>query len=72
MENEFLRFIAGIFGVEETSLSLETKKGDLPQWDSLMQLRLVGEILDEYDVDIPIDEVSTINSLGDFYKYIAG
>lgn len=37
----------------------------IAQWDSLMQLRLIGEIEDEYDVEIPLDEVPEINTLAD-------
>ena len=70
MESDFLKFIAGILGVDEKSISMETGRGGIPEWDSLMQLRLVAEICDEYDVDIPIDEVANIKTLADFYGYI--
>ena len=42
---------------------------EFKKWDSLMHMRLVMEIEEEYDVEIPIEEVPTIKTLNDFYKY---
>lgn len=67
---EFLEFIAKIFEVDSSKISLATAYQSIEQWDSLMQLRLVAEIEEEYNVEIPIDEVPEIKTLGDFYKYI--
>lgn len=71
-KNRFLQFIADIMGINKENLSLETEYQSIPQWDSLMHLRLVAEIEDEYGVEIPIDEVPNIKTLGDFYKYVSG
>ncbi|MCD8103939.1 MAG: acyl carrier protein [Lachnospiraceae bacterium] len=68
--DEFLKFIAGIFDVDASALSPETAYGTVQQWDSLMHIRLVGEIEEEYGVEIPIDEVAEIRTLADFYRYI--
>lgn len=69
--DDFLAFIASVFGVDAADLSPDTAYGSIPQWDSLMQLRLIGEIEDEYDVEIPLDEVPEINTLADLYAYVA-
>lgn len=70
MKIQFLNFIANIFEVPAETISLETKIGSIPEWDSLMQLRLVVEIEEKYNVEIPLDEVSKIKTLADFYQYI--
>lgn len=70
MEKKFLEFVAGVFGVDLSAISLDTQYEGIPEWDSLMQLRLMAEICDEYGVDIPIDEVPDIKTLGDFYRYV--
>lgn len=70
MEEKFLKFVADIFEVQPSEISMETAYGSIEAWDSLMQLRLVSEINDEFDVEIPIDEVTSIKTLADFYKYI--
>ena len=70
MKEKFLQFVAGVLerDVSELSMEMSRKNGD---WSSLMHIRLVAEICDEYDVDIPIDEIAEINTLEDFYRYIA-
>lgn len=69
-ESEFLCFVAAILGVAPASLSLATAYESIPEWDSVMHLRLVLEISDRYAVDIPIDEVAAIRTLADFYRFV--
>ena len=67
---EFLSFIADILEVDKNTLTLETSQDDVETWDSLMQLRLLGEIEAKYGVMIPMEQISTIKKLNDFYQYI--
>lgn len=67
---EFLTFMAGILEVEKDSITLETAQDDVETWDSLMQLRLLGEIEAKYSVMIPMDDISKITTLGGFYQFI--
>ena len=67
---EFLSFIAKILKVDKNTLTLETSQDDVETWDSLMQLRLLGEIEAKYGVMIPMERISTIKKLNDFYQYI--
>ena len=69
-ENDFLNFVAGILEVPRESISLETAYESIPEWDSVMQLRLTLEIGTEYNVEIPVDEIADIKTLGGFYKYL--
>lgn len=70
-EFEFLKFIAGVLEVPAETLSLETAYETIPEWDSVMHLRLTLEIGSEYNVEIPVDEIADIKTLGQFYKYLA-
>ena len=67
---EFLIFIASILGIKRSELTEETSYGSIEQWDSLMHIRLIAEIEDKYDVDIPMDEVENIKKIKDFYNFI--
>ncbi len=69
-EAEFLDFVAGILDVPRDGISLETTYESIPEWDSVMQLRLTLEIGTEYNVEIPVDEIANIKTLGEFFKYI--
>lgn len=66
---DFLAFVAGVMQVDPTEISGETRFKEYKKWDSLMHMRLVMEIEEEYDVEIPIDEVPNIKTLNDFYRY---
>lgn len=70
--DEFLAFVAQIMGVSAEVLSADTSYQSISQWDSLMHIRLVAEIEERYEVEIPIDEVASIRTLGDFYGYVSG
>lgn len=71
-ESSFLGFVAGILDVPRESISLDTAYESIPEWDSVMQLRLTLEIGTEYNVEIPVDEIADIKTLGGFYKYVQG
>lgn len=69
---KFLELIANVMEVPVNSISLETTRESLEVWDSLMQLRITGELEDVYKISIPLEEVSKLDKLEDFYKYVAG
>ena len=69
-KESFLDFVAGILDVSVDSISLETVYESIPEWDSVMQLRLALEIGAEYGVEIPVEEIADIKTLGGFYKYL--
>lgn len=69
-EIDFLRFVAGIMDVPVETISLNTVYESIPQWDSVMQLRLTLELGSEYNVEIPVDEIANIKTLAEFYKYV--
>ena len=68
--DEFLEFVATVLGVDRRSLSLDTAYGTIPQWDSVMHLRLVMEIEERYRADIPLARVPEIRTLGDFMDLV--
>ena len=67
---DFIKFIAAVMEVDPSELTEDTAYGTIEKWDSLMHMRMVMEIEEEYDVEIPIEEIPNIKSLKDFYKYI--
>ncbi len=67
---EFIQFIAEILEVEPGTLTLESTQEEIETWDSLMQLRLVGEVETRYGITIPMEEISDIKTIGDFYRFV--
>lgn len=69
MEQKFFELVAEVLDkdTDEINMDLSYENGD---WDSLMHLRLMVEICDEFDVDIPSEKMNSIKTLRDFYGYI--
>jgi len=67
---DFINFIASIMEVDPSELNENTGYGQHEKWDSLMHMRLVMEVEEEYDTEIPIDEVPNIKTLKDLYQYV--
>ena len=67
---DFINFIAKVMEVDPSELTEDTAYGTIEKWDSLMHMRMVMEIEDEYGVEIPIEDIPNIKSLKDFYKYV--
>ena len=57
-------------GVDPAGLSLATQYESIPQWDSVMQLRLVMEIGSEYGVDFPLEQIPELKTLGSFWEVV--
>ena len=67
---DFLSFVAGIMQVDVSELSEMTRYKEFKKWDSLMHMRLVMEVEEKYDVEIPIDEIPNIKTLNDLYQFV--
>lgn len=70
MKNDFIAFAAAIMNVEPSMLSLETRRGSLPAFDSVVLLRLILETESKYNVKFSLEESARIETLGDFYKKV--
>lgn len=69
---DFISFVAGVMEVDPSSINAETAYESIPQWDSLMHMRLVMEIEEEYDVEIPIDKMPELRSIAALYEFVEG
>ena len=58
--NETLTFLSR----QHETISLDTAYESIPEWDSVMQLRLTLEIGTEYNVEIPVDETGRRRRFG--------
>ena len=68
MTTDFIAFAASVLGVPPETLSLETACGDVPEWDSVMHLRLVMETEARYGVSIPLEAIPSLRTLADFAR----
>jgi len=70
-EREFLDFVSNILRVDSARLSLVTAYESLPEWDSVMHIRLVMEISGEYGVDFPLERIPELKTLSDFWQVVS-
>ena len=70
MTEDFIVFAASVLGVPAERLSPETACGDIPEWDSVMHLRLVMEVEARYGVSIPLETIPNLHTLADFARAI--
>ena len=68
--DDFIAFAASVLGVAPERLTLETAYGDIPEWDSVMHLRLVMESEARYGVSIPLEKIPALHTLADFIRVI--
>ena len=59
-----------IFDDETIILTNETTKDDLGDWDSLAQINLIVEIRKEFKVEVSMEEVGNLKSVGEIVKKI--
>ena len=70
--DDFISFAAGVLGVPPDALSPDTSCGSIPEWDSVMHLRLAMEAEARYGVRLPFEKLPGIHSLRDFLPYLEG
>ncbi len=68
MEDKFLSFVANVLNIDVKKISMDSKYGDVENWDSVMMLNLVMELEEEYGCSIPIEKISKGISLRELYN----
>ena len=54
-----------VFDDDEITISDETSRSNIEDWDSLAHVKLILALEEEYDVRFTTDEVASIQSVGD-------
>ena len=67
---QFLLFVAEVFEVDVSEISLETEYLKFEKWDSLMMLTLIMELEAKYNVTIPIEKLGAVKRLSDLYDFV--
>jgi acyl carrier protein len=65
-----LNLITEVLELKDIILTPETFIKDVPEWDSLAQLQIVGEIEENFHVTIPIEAIIDMKTVGDLLKYL--
>jgi alcohol dehydrogenase class IV/acyl carrier protein len=76
VKSKVLNILCELFSVSENDISDNTGPGDLTRWDSIGQLRLVLELEKQFNIQLSVDDVMSINKVADIVtvlkKYVEG
>jgi acyl carrier protein len=65
-----INLISNILDMDKELINSETEIKDVPEWDSLAQLHIIGELEDAFKITIPIEDMIHIKKVDDLLKYI--
>ena len=71
ISDQILKVVSKEFSVGLKDINLDTGPGDLVKWDSLGSLRLVMSIEKEFNIQLTIDDIVTVNSIKDLIKVVS-
>lgn len=61
-----------VFGMEDLVVLEETCADDIEEWDSLQHINLLSMLEKEFEIEFDIDEVVSMENVGDMAKIIEG
>jgi len=64
------KLLADVFELSPSEISLDYTPDDIEIWDSLLQLTLISNIEEEFDIVLEIEEIFTIFKIGDIYDLL--
>lgn len=72
MEDKILEIASKVLGLSKDSLTIESNRDDIYEWDSLAHLNLIAKIEEELNIIVPFEEIENIYYLKDFLEYLDG
>lgn len=62
LEQELKKVFSGTFHISREKISRGTRQFELPEWDSLGQLRLIMEIEEAFHISFMMDEIPSLDT----------
>ncbi len=70
MENKVKEIMAQVFVCNVEDINIDTKKGDLDNWDSLQHLIFVSQLESELEIKFTPEEIYEMNGFSEIIKII--
>ncbi|MBV8446311.1 MAG: acyl carrier protein [Candidatus Dormibacteraeota bacterium] len=58
------------FGVDPLSITLDTRPGEVPGWDSLGHLTLASSLEREFDISLDVDELMAMENVREILRIV--
>lgn len=68
MEKKLIELVKKILDIE--SIDIDTNKDQIPEWDSFANLQIISEVEEQFDIEIPFEKISEIESIRDILNII--
>lgn len=68
--SEMLTWLGELFDTDSNSLTLETKKEDIPAWDSLGVVMLMADLDEKFNITISNEELEALDSINAIFKFL--
>lgn len=75
MEDTLIRIqeaFKAAFGVEPNSVTIDSKPGDIPAWDSMGHIALVSSLERAFDLSFDVDEVMEMENVRQIVRIVDG
>ncbi len=70
MDEQIKELVADVLDLDEDEITAELSPDDTEYWDSMNHLRLVTALEEEFDIKLTMDEVQSIENVGDIYAVV--
>jgi acyl carrier protein len=68
-KNKIIAIVAEAAGAAPDQIRADSKLDEIPGWSSLAHLMVLSTLMEELQIDIPIEKALTITSVADFIAY---
>ena len=65
IKSKVYKLISNLFFTSESKLNDNLGPGDLNAWDSLGQIKLIAKLEQEFDIQLKLDDMMSINNIAD-------
>jgi len=70
MDEQIRELVADVLDLDEDKVTAALSPDDTEYWDSMNHLRLVTALEEEFDIKLTMDEVQSIENVGDIYAVV--
>jgi acyl carrier protein len=70
MNNEVKKLIIEVLKIEESQYTEELEIGDIPEWDSANNIRIIQALEDKFSINIDISDAIEIEGISDILNML--
>lgn len=68
MRKKIIDAITAVLGVQDGIITEDTIISDVPDWDSLAHIMIIGTLEEQFGIEIPLDQAIEIASVAELFE----